>query len=151
LPLALSLLIFLFLYSSTHYRGRQTIPLQGPTHTPPQNSYPPPPLRLPPQEMKELIEGHLRLNFTTNQEADEQMLLTLPTTLRRYEGGGGVCEEGARGGGGGREGGGAGRLCSGTCTLADTGRLTLKTHVITSSPCLQPPSGAGEGEGEVQG
>jgi hypothetical protein len=36
-----------------------------------------------PQEMKELIEGHLRLNFTTNQEADEQMLLTLPTTLRR--------------------------------------------------------------------
>jgi hypothetical protein len=37
-----------------------------------------------PQEMKELIEGHLRLNFTTNQEADEQMLATLPTTLRRY-------------------------------------------------------------------
>jgi hypothetical protein len=36
-----------------------------------------------PQEMKELIEGHLRLNFTTNQEADEQMLATLPTTLRR--------------------------------------------------------------------
>jgi hypothetical protein len=36
-----------------------------------------------PQDMKELIEGHLRLNFTTNQEADEQMLLTLPTTLRR--------------------------------------------------------------------
>lgn len=33
--------------------------------------------------MRELIEGHLRLNFTTNQEADEQMLLTLPTTLRR--------------------------------------------------------------------
>eukprot|EP00775_Hariotina_reticulata_P006155 gene6155-6392_t len=36
-----------------------------------------------PQDMKELIEDHLRLHFTTNQEADEQMLATLPTTLRR--------------------------------------------------------------------
>jgi hypothetical protein len=33
--------------------------------------------------MKELIEAHLRLHFTTNQEADAQMLATLPTTLRR--------------------------------------------------------------------
>lgn len=35
------------------------------------------------QDLKELIEEHLRLHFTTNQEADEQMLATLPTTLRR--------------------------------------------------------------------
>jgi hypothetical protein len=33
--------------------------------------------------MKELIEEHLRLHFTTSQEEDEQMLGSLPTTLRR--------------------------------------------------------------------
>ncbi|KAF6250783.1 hypothetical protein COO60DRAFT_1567426 [Scenedesmus sp. NREL 46B-D3] len=36
-----------------------------------------------PQDMKELIEEHLRLHFSTSQEEDEQMLGSLPTTLRR--------------------------------------------------------------------
>eukprot|EP00882_Tetradesmus_deserticola_P002691 GHRQ01002862.1.p1 GENE.GHRQ01002862.1~~GHRQ01002862.1.p1 ORF type:complete len:924 (+),score=556.38 GHRQ01002862.1:315-3086(+) len=36
-----------------------------------------------PQDMRELIEEHLRLHLTTSQEADEQMLASLPTTLRR--------------------------------------------------------------------
>eukprot|EP00878_Enallax_costatus_P011541 GHUV01012048.1.p1 GENE.GHUV01012048.1~~GHUV01012048.1.p1 ORF type:complete len:746 (+),score=322.29 GHUV01012048.1:330-2567(+) len=35
------------------------------------------------QDLKDIISEHLKLHFTTNQEADEQMLATLPTTLRR--------------------------------------------------------------------